>query len=485
MSRNIKFTIPVRDDENPDNDSQPLVTDDRFRHTPRSVYGGAAGIRLGLLCVMLVLVIMAMHQAAKPESWNWLFQFGQGDPASSESSDIAAEAPDPATKSNRFNVNGNHSAGGNPTRLDSVSAAELQLQFWKQLLEQMDGQHQVRLFNLIQAVSQQTSLPAGSTAATRPLMNSIHRFRQSFTDRLDDTPSAAADEFRQTWAQSVGPAFESVVADNPDPAKVDERVRELVPVLQQASTELIRDKTPVGRGKEAYAWFAAWSEVFDQPIEQDAGATATVTQLLSQPQAWRGKTLQVTGTALRVERVEASHNALGIERYYVIWIQPDEPSIYPWCVYALMAPEALVGEPDEQIREVEQRVSTTAVFFKNRLFNAAGNRGDEAAYAPVLLTAAVDSPAETTPTRQSVFRLPSLQVILVWLALIGGLATLIAVTVYRSTTGGGVRSLPRSEKLSQEFNQLEKDERVETTIEKLQKLSRQATGEEPAPDASE
>ncbi|MGI9517442.1 MAG: hypothetical protein ACR2NP_10370, partial [Pirellulaceae bacterium] len=350
MSRNIKFTIPIRDDEERDEDSAPLPPRERITRTPRSVYGGAAGIRLGLLCLLLVMVIMAMNQAAKPASWNWLFQFDKVDlPAETAADDTSAE-PDSAAKIDAGNA---HAVNKNTlwdVRLETASAPQLERHFWKQLLEQMDGPQQVRLFNLVEAVAKQNGLPAGSTAATRPVITRVKSFRQKFAGRLD--PSERLNEFQQTWIGSLLPAFEAIVGDEPDLALVDDRVRQLVPALKQASAELIKDKTPVGRVKEAYAWFSAWSEVFDQPLEQDTHQSATVTQLLSQPEAWRGQTLRVDGTALRVERVEASHNALGIQRYYVIWIKPNDPSIYPYCVYTLMAPESLMGEPREKMREV-------------------------------------------------------------------------------------------------------------------------------------
>jgi hypothetical protein len=57
------------------------------------------------------------------------------------------------------------------------------------------------------------------------------------------------------------------------------------------------------------------------------------------------------------------------------------------------------------------------------------------------------------------------------LILIGGLAVSLALAVYRSTQSGKSRALPQTAELTPSFSQLQSDNRVQTTLEKLQRMS--------------
>ena len=470
MTRNIKFTIPPRDEDHPDDAPASVPLSEPSRRTSRTGLGGTAGVRLGFLCLLLVMVLLAMNHASKPQSWNWLFQFDQVDlpnnaagspvdtPPTTQSTKPAELASDPSKATTAASSKG-------------ALAANMERQFWRDLLQQMDGQQQVRLFNLIKATTAQTDLPSGSTAAVRPVINRIMAFHKKFITREANDPKKLA-AFEKVWSESWLPAIEAVIANRPNKELMNAEVQQLKPLLNQVAETLIQDKTPIERGREAYAWFAAWSQVFDQPMAQDDAVTATVTQLISQPDAWRGENIRINGTALRVERVSASYNALGIESYYVVWIKPDHPSIYPFCVYTLVAPESLMGEPNETMREVNQAVTTTARFFKNRLFNASQEKGDEAAFAPVLLTAMVESVADPNATTSTESSLPKASVIIFAISMICVVALLIALYVYR-TTRTTARAAPRKNSLEAGFQSLQKDGRVETTPEKLQRLSQE------------
>ena len=468
MNRNIKFTIPQRDDHHSEDAAESVPLREPTRRKPRSALGGTAGVRLGLLCLLLVMVLMAMNHASKPQSWNWLFQFDQVD-LPNNTTGVPVDTPPPSQTTKTPETASGSSQPVTAASRDRALAENLERQFWRNLLKQLDGQQQVRLFNLIEAATAQTDLPLGSTAAVRPVVNRIMVFHKKFVEQESDHPEKLK-AFQKVWSESWLPAIEAVIANRPNVDLINDEVRQLKPLLNQTAETLIQDKTPIERGREAYAWFAAWSQIFDQPLSQDNAVSATVTQLIAQPDAWRGENIRINGTAMRVERVEASYNAIGIENYYVVWIKPDHPSIYPFCVYTLVAPESLMGEPDETMREVRQPVTTTARFFKNRLFNASQKKGNEAAFAPVLLTAMVEAVADPNASTSTKTSLPSASTIIFSITLISVVALLIAFYVYR-TTLTTARSLPRKNSLEKGFQILQEDGRVETTSEKLQRLS--------------
>ena len=514
----IKFSIPSREesdtpspadvipfrgnDEEPPSDDTPQESLGKRAHRESGqqtrTIRSTTRIRLGMLCAMLVMVLVAMNHASKPETWNWLFKFDNVDLQNgvAESNGGPAPVTSPIESSeeatNRFvdstdddeaantetgspttepENSGNNPAGPPSDPINQVAVADVmkrESRFWQTTLEELDGPQQLRLFNLVDSAVRQEELKSSSTAALRPVIKKLKLSRQKFSQQLEGESQAA---FLALWSESVLPAFDAILNDQPNRDLIDQNVRDLSPTLRHAADRLIEDKTPVNRVREAYAWFAAWADVYEQPIEQDVTQTATVTQLLSQPDVWRGEVINVSGTALRVERVEASHNALGIDRYFVIWIKPDHPSSFPYCVYTLGAPESLMGEPGERMREVNQRVQATARFFKNRLFNS-GEQG-QAAVAPVLMTSSVTLPVKPPSPAKQKFRMPGGNTIAMTLGLIGGLACLIAFSVYRNTLSTQVRALPRSERMEEPFRELKQDKRVETTLEKLQRLSQQ------------
>ncbi len=125
-----------------------------------------------------------------------------------------------------------------------------------------------------------------------------------------------------------------------------------------------------------------------------------------------------------------------------------------------------MGKPGEKMQVVEQRVTTTARFFKNRLFNSG-----EAAVAPVLMTAAVEFPPEVVKSERSKFEMPGRNIVFITLGLIAGLASLLAFSVYRSTLSGQARALPKTDKLKGDFSKLQQDKRIETMVEKLQRMN--------------
>ena len=461
MPRNIKFTIPIRDDD-------PKEGENRFpiestEDSPKKHYrlGGAAGIRLAFLCFLLVMVLLAMNHAAKPSSWNWLFQF--------EKVELPAESADDASTTLTEPGPNEPAPNSNLPLKRPTASDDLENEFWRGLLQQLDGQQQVRLFNLIQSLKLQKDLPAGTTAEMRPIIKILKSYHDAFTKRFDDRLQEEG-KFQEAWSNDWLPALESALADRPLDKANPKALQRLSQILHRESMELVRDKTPVDRGREAYAWFSSWAEVFDQPLKSETQVTATVTQLLSQPEAYRGKRLTVEGTALRIERKSATFNALGIEQYYVIWIKPDHPSIYPFCVYTLVAPESLVNENETGIREVDQKVSATGIFFKNRLFNASVKEQSEAAFAPVILTSMVESRAGQTVAANDGSPFPSFSMTLLSMATIATLAMIIALTIYRSTKTL-LQPLPQAALLKEDFQKLQDDHRVETTAEKLKRLS--------------
>src|SRR5690606_37317480 len=119
----------------------------------------------------------------------------------------------------------------------------------------------------------------------------------------------------------------------------------------------VRDNAPF-RQAEQPAWFAALAAV------QRLGAAGLASEsvgvvgyaaLNSQPDAYRGRVVTVTGRVLQVEATEPAANDLGVDRLWRVTMQPTGGDVWPITVYTLEEPK-----PAEEPYDA----SAVGVFFK-------------------------------------------------------------------------------------------------------------------------
>lgn len=131
------------------------------------------------------------------------------------------------------------------------------------------------------------------------------------------------------------------------------------PALNDADLSAIKDNTYF-RSEENPAWFALWKNLRDGEAAANIAAEATYAQLLDQPEAYRGKLVTVSGTAMRHELLDSPENKIGIERYHRLIVQPEGGGNWPIIIYALELPEKFPrGE------SIRAEISATGYFFKN------------------------------------------------------------------------------------------------------------------------
>lgn len=448
-------------------------------------------IRMIFLVGLLVMVIWGMRISGRAESWQWLFGDSAGAGSNGSASDSApldsSESPATTIQIPANDIPANDGSSSNTDNsiaeiTDSIrpeTVTDYELEFARRFLKSLSGRDSFTFWQVVKSAVDHTELPVGETASAATLVNRMAEQWSSWNHKWDamfDEGSVAPEqrasvlETRDRWEATVLPALAAVTI-RPDNSLNKDDMLTFRQTVERAADLLVSQYTHVSRPVETYAWFSAWADVFNQPvsIEKSSLPSPTITQLLGQPEAWVGQTISVSGTALRVQRVGAGMNPQKIAEYFVIWIRPDHPSMYPFCVYTLMPPEKLALSGSEFERNISVPVAVAGRFFKIRLFDAGGKAGQ----APLLMASTVEVVADNrAASGEQPFRFPGTGTILTTLLLIGAVATSAAWLVWRSSQSGKLRGQPGGPRLHSAMDTLQKDERIETVRQKIERLEK-------------
>ncbi len=479
---NFRSSRPVKSPRQKQGDSKWL----QYRQgTSRAVT-----IRLVFLVGLLAMVIWAMQHSGKAETWRWLYRSpapnadSNGQPPDSQrigTSQLAAPTIQiPSDDASAIEDSTNDETGALPdltSALQPETVSDYELEFARRFLKSLRGHESFTFWHVVQSAVEQNELPVGETATAAILVNRLAQQWSAWNLKWDtmfaegsvapEQRSAVMDT-RDRWELSVLPALAAVTI-RPDSSLNKEHLLKFRQTVVRAADLLVEQYTHVGRPVESYSWFSAWSEVFDQPVsvERSELPTPTITQLLGQPEAWVGRTIAVEGTALRVQRVAAGKNPLDITEYFVIWIRPNHPSMYPFCIYSLLPPEKLMLAEREIERNQSVPISVAGRFFKIRLFDSDGKAGQ----APLLMASTVEVlPDVNTASGSEPFGMPGAGFIATTLLLIGSIAGGAAWLAWRSSQSSKRRGQPTGKRLHSAMDNLQNDNRVESVREKIKRL---------------
>lgn len=217
----------------------------------------------------------------------------------------------------------------------------------------------------------------------------------------------------------------------------------------------VQDNTYFRPG-ETEAWFGLFQRLQQMDAQQLRAATLgeiTYTQLLKQPQFYRGQIVTIRGTVRLEEVARPRGNSLGIDSYHRLWVQPRGGVNWPLVVYCRHLPDDFPrGE------ELQAPVSVTGFYFKNWSYASQDGLG----IAPVVLAQSVDwQPPIDQQRRRSVTSQGLTQAIIA----AGALAMLVVYFVMRNTR--------RPPKLTQPPKRLvfPDESTVETVQQRLQQLA--------------
>jgi hypothetical protein len=131
---------------------------------------------------------------------------------------------------------------------------------------------------------------------------------------------------------------------------------------------------------EQPAWFGLLQQARDLSLTELAESSVgnvVYAQLINQPDAYRGRSVQVEGRILRESAKPVAENDFGLQTLHQLWLAPRGGGQWPIVVYAIELPP---GFPRGD--NLSEDVVIDGLFFKNWSFPYNGGMG----LAPVLVT---------------------------------------------------------------------------------------------------
>jgi len=189
-----------------------------------------------------------------------------------------------------------------------------------------------------------------------------------------------------------------VVAGSPAP-NVRTEPRDLFPGIRREPLASIKDNTYF-RNSETQAWFHFFDVLQRTPLEQISsahGVEVDYTQLIDQPETYRGRLVSIKGTVRQVTRQTPAPNDLGIDSYDRVVIQPADGVPWPIFVYCL---EMDADRPERSA--LMGSVQVTGLFFKNLSYSWQDGLGT----APVLVSRSLNYSESTTGAPNNSIRAP-------------------------------------------------------------------------------
>lgn len=232
----------------------------------------------------------------------------------------------------------------------------------------------------------------------------------------------------------------------PDEAESDTTGR-YFPGVKPAYLEKVRDDAPFGSAVTAE--HRAWLNLLEilhtadeQTLENASIGRVTYAQLMEQPREYRGQLVTVFGTVHRAHRLEVPENDTGVERYYRLWIAPDDNPSSPLVAYVLELPDGFPTGMD-----VRADVRLVGFSFKRWLYLAGDpETGEETMRIAPLVFGRTVHWRKPPPSRPPPPADP------ITLVTIAGVALLVAVVVvvYALRRGSG-ETISRHEELPEEL----------------------------------
>lgn len=484
--------------------------------------GSGRAVKLRLLTLMggLLLVIVAMKEAGKPERWMWMGFDRPSDPALVRDDEITDEAivleteslaasnaaSDPQSQlgegvgnmpgriASRLEVSAD---GGSAHQQLGPGASEnrdpqqtpVALDFWRATFLKLDDSQQEAFYQLLRRIDTAQLQPPNSDLPWDDVVERLTQLQQKHQSKILGelaTMSKGAHKvqltedlfaFDQSWNKHGLPTLKASIAGDDFSLTDQATIRSIRATIDPMVIEAVEDMTGMGSPRDKLAWRAMWdlAQRDGETVNLGDGAETRLLQLKGQPHAFRGRKVTVTGTARTIRCKVLKQTLLNLDRYYELWIDPpgrvNDGLI---CVYVATLPpgfESVMPEVPQQFQSVKFPVSVAGRFFKLRSYQDASK---SVSHCPVVIaeTFSADVLADPSASEVASWRPPALLVgafvVMAALAAMG-----IALKVYRGTSAGTQRSnKPTSKRVSRSLDALVDDETVMTDAERVAELNK-------------
>lgn len=196
------------------------------------------------------------------------------------------------------------------------------------------------------------------------------------------------DEVGQGWLADRA-VLERLIQPPPEvlTSKDRERLQRMQTRWQKLALIAVQDDT-VSRPEDSDAWFGLLAALrkaspteLSQPVPE-----VTYLQLFKQPQDYRGELVRIRGRIKRAKPIESRENLYGIDKQYILWLEPSDGSPTPIVVYTLQLPEGFpsLDQPnlDDGYTKLWEDVEINGYFLKRWAYRA----HDGINTVPLLLT---------------------------------------------------------------------------------------------------
>ena len=297
--------------------------------------------------------------------------------------------------------------------------------YWPLLLEKLDARRTDYYAAVMQRVQ---SLPDDERKEKQRWLNTLRMLQQFWDEDLRVALSQFVQQSNNLTEQPLLTARQLASVD------------ELLAILDKIALDQVEDNAMTSKRNDMQAWFGLFDRLRrsdDADVNADSVGPVSYVQLFEQPDFYRGKVVTVFGEVRGAYWVPAPQNALGIERYYVFWIRPQDGSNNPIAVYALDKPAGfpeIHQQNEDSDKEIwKEPVEVNAYFLKKWVYLSQ----DSGRLTPLLLAKSLDwKPIEPPAAAE----LPGIPAILVTILAVGLVAVAIAFFAYRLSSGQLINS---------------------------------------------
>jgi len=418
-------------------------------------YSRAVRRKLFFLLAMLVLVIVLMKEARKPENWMWMGF--KNAPATS-----AAIKMDGVAKPDSFadQLDSQEAAGSLPasSTVGSESASHLGdadgLAFWQKLWETLETEDRTALVELIQMSQKRVDERDVNLADFDPLASALN------------FNNPAEGPYLKKWKSTIQPGLLSVARGEDLTLGQQTEIKELFKALDPLILGGLDDFTSPGRKVDMPAWFRYWGRILEKENNETA-TTVSPVQLVAQPDVWRFQPIRVKGRLLAGRAKKAGiHGPLRHQGvWYEWWIGNSHGANEVWCVYTAGKPDSI--DVGEKFTNFEVAVESSGLFYKVRSYVDAESKGN---HCPLILASSLTVTRKSNPIAKASW-LPSPAVMVGCILGVMALAFGLAMLIYRSDQhrlhqpGGEHKKL-----IDSHLDSLADDPEIKTLAERLEEL---------------
>ncbi len=430
------------------------------------------------LFAALVLVLIAMKEAKKPERWAWLgWHEKRAEP-------LLTESPSHGPPMNRSDTASPLAASIEPgagQALPPQEEASFVQRFWSRSYRNLSLTEKKRLNQVLREALQPGQSGREMDPGFQAMIEKMERLGDdSQAELLGEISLLAPDsehkrrlsqqliDFQEHWRAFKVAAVRGAQGEPLEAEQVG-ALQQIQTLLDPTVFEQVRDRTPVVRPADGPAWLRTWQRIqSESPEVAGTGTDLLVShiQLVSQPESYRGKWVEISGTLRGASQIEVRRNELGIDHYYVLWIEPSDTDVSPYCVYCLKLPAEL-SHVGKEFATLSEDVLVRGIFFKLRSYETTEQ---EMAVCPLILA----ETCQRLPPQQVVARQvwqPPTWLLVALVVLMPVVAVGIAVGVYQMTrTVQYTISTKSEQRLAGDLERLARDGAVKSDAERVREL---------------